>query len=92
MNKKELAAAFGKLTKAESKAAAERGVQAFVDIIVSEVAAGRDVRIGGLGVFEQVYRKGRKARNPSTGEPIETQGKKAPRFRAAKDFKDKVAQ
>jgi nucleoid DNA-binding protein len=41
-------------------------------------------------VFEQVYRKGRKARNPSTGESIEVAGRKAPRFRAAKEFKTAV--
>ncbi|WP_424533707.1 HU family DNA-binding protein [Sphaerisporangium viridialbum] len=92
MNKAELIEEFGKRTGAASKAAAKRHVQAFIDIIVGEVVGGGEVRIGGLGVFEQVYRKGRKARNPSTGEPIETQGRKAPRFRASNDFKNQVAQ
>jgi hypothetical protein len=43
-----------------------RGVGAFIDIIdliASTVASGKEVRIGGLGMFERDYRKSREARN-----------------------------
>ncbi|MEU7891765.1 HU family DNA-binding protein [Nonomuraea sp. NPDC049152] len=90
MNKAELAEAWGTRTGAPSMAAAKRGVQAFIDIIVGTVASGDEVRIGGLGVFERGYSKARAARNPNTGEEIDVPGKWVMRFRASKGAKDAV--
>ncbi|WP_433214295.1 HU family DNA-binding protein [Microtetraspora malaysiensis] len=90
MNKKELVEAFRQRTDAPSRAAAERSVEALIDIIVGTVAAAGEVRIGGLGVFERVYREGRAARNPNTGDKINVPGHFVFRFRAAKDAKDAI--
>ncbi|MEU7911390.1 HU family DNA-binding protein [Microbispora bryophytorum] len=81
MNKAGLIEEWGKRTDAPSKTAAKRGVEAFIDIIVGTVAAGGEVRIGGLGVFERDYREAREARNPNTNEVVEVPGKWVMRFR-----------
>ncbi|WP_327583328.1 HU family DNA-binding protein [Nonomuraea sp. NBC_00507] len=90
MNKAELIEQWGTRTGAPTKAAAERAVQAFIDIIVSSVATGEEVRIGGLGVFDRVYRKARIARDPNTNEEISVPGKWVMRFRPGKGAKDAV--
>lgn len=81
MNKAELIEEWGNRTSAPSKAAAKRSVEAFIDIIVATVATGEEVRIGGLGVFERVYRKSREARDPNTNQAIAVPGKWVMRFR-----------
>ncbi|WP_214317109.1 HU family DNA-binding protein [Nonomuraea sediminis] len=90
MNKADLAEEWGKRADAPSKAAAKRGVEAFIEVIRGTVATGEEIRIGGLGVFERVYRKGRVARDPNTGDEINVPGKWVMRFRPAKEAKDAV--
>ncbi|MFI9841596.1 HU family DNA-binding protein [Nonomuraea sp. NPDC051941] len=84
MNKADGIEEFRQRTDAPSRAAAARSVEAFIDIIVGTVAAGREVRIGGLGVFERAYHRARVRRNPNTNEAIEVPGKWVMRFRPAK--------
>ncbi|MEV1170139.1 HU family DNA-binding protein [Nonomuraea sp. NPDC049784] len=90
MNKADVVEEFRQRTDAPSRAAAARSVEAFIDIIRATVATGQEVRIGGLGVFERVYRKAREARDPNTNEPIDVPGKWTIRFRPAKEAKDAV--
>ncbi|MEV0994344.1 HU family DNA-binding protein [Nonomuraea sp. NPDC050202] len=90
MNKRDLVQEFFTRTGVPSEAAAERAVQAFIDIIVSSVATGEEVRIGGLGVFDRVYRKARVAQDPNTGEAVDVPGKWVMRFRPGKRAKDAV--
>ena len=90
MKKSELVlaiAAEAGLTKAD----AERALNAFVLTVRTEVEAGNKVNIAGIGSFEKVFRKARKGVNPSTGESITIAAKHAPKFKAAKPFKDLVA-
>ena len=87
MNKKQLiesVAAEHELSIAEAK----RTIESFLNTIVSEVAKGTKVSIAGLGIFSNVERKARKGINPSTGESIQIAAKNAPKFKAAKPFKD----
>ncbi|MEV0379733.1 HU family DNA-binding protein [Nonomuraea sp. NPDC050643] len=91
MNKAELIEEWGKRTEAPSKAAAKRSVEALIGIVTSTVAAGQEVRIGGLGVFERVYRKARVRRNPNTNEVIDVPGKWVMRFRPATKVKAAVS-
>jgi nucleoid DNA-binding protein len=91
MNKAELIEEYAKRTDAPSKAAAKRSIEAFIDIIVSTVASGQEVRIGGLGVFERAYRKAREARDPNTNAPIKVPGKWVMRFRPAKQANEAVS-
>mgnify|MGYP001506541208 CR=1 FL=1 len=54
-----------------SKKAALEAVEAVVDVIIREVAAGNKVGITGFGTFERVDRAARTGRNPQTGAEIE---------------------
>ncbi len=73
-----------------TKADAERAVEAMIDGIVSSLAAGEEVSIAGLGIFEAKMRAARTGRNPRTGEAIEIKAMRVPKFRAAKALKDAV--
>ena len=89
MNKAQLIEAIASqtnLTKAES----ERALNAFIATILSETSKGNKVAVSGLGAFERIQRKARKGINPSTGESIQIAAKNAPKFKAAKAFKDAV--
>jgi DNA-binding protein HU-beta len=73
-----------------TKADAERAMQTVIDSITNSLAAGEEVSIAGLGIFEAKMRKARTARNPRTGEAIQVPAMRVPRFRAAKALKDAV--
>ena len=90
MKKSELVLAIA-TTAGLTKADAERALNAFISTITSEVNKGTKVAVSGLGSFERVNRKARKGINPSTGESIQIKAKNAPKFKAAKAFKDLVA-
>ncbi|MFG3438397.1 HU family DNA-binding protein [Nonomuraea sp. NPDC047897] len=90
MNKAHVIEEWGARTGAPTRAAAERAVEAFIDIIVKTVASGEEVRIGGLGVFDRVYHKARVARDPNTGASVNVPGKWGMRFRPGKRAKDAV--
>ncbi|GAA4946533.1 nucleoid DNA-binding protein [Nonomuraea thailandensis] len=90
MNKADIIEEFRQRTNAPSRAAAARGVQAFIDIIVGTVAAGGEARVGGLGVFDRSYHKATARRNPNTNEVVEVPGKWVMRFKAATKVKAAV--
>ena len=73
------------------KAAANRALDAVVDVITSNVASGQKVQIPGLGTFEPRERSAREGRNPQTGETIQIAATTAPGFKAATAFKNAVA-
>lgn len=73
------------------RAAAGTAVEAMVDLIIREVAAGGRVTITGFGTFERVDRAPRTGRNPRTGELVPIEGTSTPRFRPGTLFKDVVA-
>ncbi|MCK5788109.1 MAG: HU family DNA-binding protein [Chlamydiia bacterium] len=89
MNKAQLVEALASKTGA-SKADAERSLNAFIETILEQTAKGTKVAVSGLGSFERVQRKARKGINPATKEVIQIKAKKAPKFKAAKAFKDAV--
>lgn len=89
MNKSELIEALA--PRLGGRAEAATAVEAMVDVILREVAAGRTVGITGFGTFEKVDRAPRTGRNPRTGEPVPIEGTSSPRFRPGAYFKDVVA-
>ena len=89
MNKAELVEILASKTGA-SKADAERALNAFIETILEQTAKGKKIAVSGLGSFERVQRKARKGINPATKEVIQIEAKKAPKFKAAKAFKDAV--
>ena len=89
MNKVELVAAIAKqtgLTKKDSEAA----VNAFTDVVSSQLAKNDKVQLIGFGTFEVSHRAAREGRNPQTGETMKIAASKAPRFKAGKALKDLV--
>ncbi len=74
-----------------SKAAAKRFVEAFTDTVADALKKGDKVTLVGFGTFSVTERKPRKGRNPRSGEVIDIPGGKAPKFKAGKALKDKVA-
>mmetsp|Transcript_29095 Transcript_29095/g.66688 ORF Transcript_29095/g.66688 Transcript_29095/m.66688 type:complete len:145 (-) Transcript_29095:68-502(-) len=75
-------------TKKESEAA----LAAVLETIQEEVAAGKKIQLLGFGNFKLNHRKGRKGRNPRTGEEIQIKASNTPSFTASKAFKDMVNQ
>lgn len=73
-----------------TKADAERAVETMVDSIVNGLKEGQEVSIAGLGIFSTKMRPARTGRNPRTGESIQIQAMRVPKFRAAKGLKDAV--
>ena len=90
MNKAQLVEALAKEAKV-SKAEAERVLNAFISVTVSSVKKGNKVTVAGLGSFEKTRRAARTGINPATKQKIKIAAKNAPKFKAAKAFKDAVA-
>lgn len=89
MNKTELIAAMA--DKAEiSKKDAEKALTAFTNIVADTLVDGDRVSITGFGTFEVVERAARTGRNPQTGESIQIQASKSPKFKAGKALKDAI--
>ena len=89
MNKTELVAAIANetgLTKKDSEAA----VKAFIDVVSEELKKGRKVQLVGFGTFEISQRAAREGRNPQTGDAMEIQASRTPKFKAGKALKDLV--
>ena len=81
-------AVHGKL--GTTKVAAEEAVDTVISTIIDNLRQGDEVSIAGLGIFSVKQRAARTARNPRTGETIQIQAMKVPKFRAAKALKEAV--
>ena len=89
MNKKELVDAIAGKTDS-SGAAADRAVNALIEIISDTLKKGDSLTLPGFGTFEVRERAARKGRNPQTGEEIEISASKVPAFKPGKALKDAV--
>ena len=72
-------------------AEAGRALDAVLETIVQQTAAGEKVSLTGFGVFERVHRSARMVRNPATGSRTPKDAMFVPRFRAGLLFKRAVA-
>lgn len=88
MNKNDLIDAVEKKTNL-SKKDCKNAVEVTLGTIKKNVKNG--VQIVGFGSFKVVRRKGRKGRNPRTGEPITIKAKNVVKFTPGKEFKSAVA-
>ncbi|MCL2703775.1 MAG: HU family DNA-binding protein [Defluviitaleaceae bacterium] len=89
MNKAELISAIVEktgLTKKET----EKTLKAFEEVVSEELVKGGKVQLVGFGTFDVSDRVARTGRNPQTGEPMNIEASKAPRFKAGKVLKDAV--
>ena len=89
MNKGDLVGAVAKDLK-ESKAAAERAVNAVLDNMKKGLKKDKKVQLVGFGTFEVRKRKARKGRNPRTGEAITIKARKSVGFKAGQALKSSV--
>ncbi len=66
-------------------------VDALIATVASELAAGNDVMLPGLGKFSFTDRAARTGRNPATGEELQIAAKRAPKFTAATALKNALS-
>ena len=71
-----------------SKAAAGRALEATLGAVTGTLKKGGSVSLVGFGTFTVTARAKRTGRNPRTGETIEIDGAKVPKFRPGKALKD----
>jgi DNA-binding protein HU-beta len=77
-------------TVGETKASAERALNAVLQGIQHGLKKDKQVSLVGFGSFTVRRREGRMGRNPQTGEPIKIKASKTVTFKAGKALKDAV--
>ncbi len=83
-----LASRFPNLMAAD----AQISVTEILDAIGKTMANGDRVEIRGFGSFTLNYRPTRTARNPKTGESVQTTAKHVPHFKPGKEMRELVEQ
>lgn len=74
-----------------SKAQAERGVKAVLNILHDQLVAGESVQFNGFGTFSTRINKPREGRNPQTGEAIHIPETRVAKFAPGAGLKKDVA-
>jgi DNA-binding protein HU-beta len=69
---------------------AKRALDATLDAIGAQMAAGNEVRLTGFGKFSVSHREARTGRNPQTGESMQIAAKNVPKFSAGAELKKAV--
>ena len=90
MNKKELVSAIADQSELSKEKANEVVDSLFVHIEAS-LKKGEEVRIPGFGTFKVSHRAARTGLNPQTKQPIQLPATTVPRFTAAKNLKEAIA-
>jgi DNA-binding protein HU-beta len=72
----------------ESKAKAEKAVNAVIDAVKDGIKKDGKVQLVGFGTFTVKKRKARTGRNPQTGEQIKIKASKTIGFKPGKTLKD----
>lgn len=75
----------------KSKSDVKAITEAFLATVVSEVVQGNAVELRGFGTFSSVDTKERKGRNPQTGEALQIEAGRKPKFKVGKQFKEAVS-
>ncbi len=68
----------------------EAAIKTIFESMLDALEDGRRIEIRGFGSFSLRYRLPRLARNPKTGEQVQTEGKYALHFKPGKELRDKV--
>ena len=90
MTKKEFIALYAEKANFETKADAERKLDAVLDLFEEVLVKGEEVNFTGWGKFEVKETAARVGRNPKTGEELQILAKKVVKFKAGKGLADKV--
>ena len=86
MNKQEFAEAMQHKAGLASRAEAERALEAIVETLTADLAAGGSTTLRGFGTFKVKDVKERRGRNPATGKPLVVKAHRAVRFSPGKDL------
>jgi len=88
MNKVELVKAIGEKAEGITKKDIEAILSTFVDVVEDTVATGEKVTLVGFGTFER--RETKASEGVMNGKAWTKDAGFAPKFKAGKEFKDKV--
>jgi len=88
MKKPDLVEKVKELAGLESKAAAERAVNAFLEGIEAGLKKDGEVQLIGFGTFRVKERPARDGRNVKTGEKIRIKASKTVTFKVGQSLKD----
>lgn len=69
---------------------AREALEATIEAVTDELAAGGEVSLAGFGKFSVSQRAARQGRNPATGETITIAASKAAKFSAASALKKRL--
>jgi DNA-binding protein HU-beta len=69
---------------------AREALEAAIEAVADELAAGGEVALAGFGKFSVSDRAARQGRNPATGETINIAASKAAKFSAASALKSRL--
>ena len=72
------------------KRSVEKVIDCFLNTIVAELSRDHKVRLSGFGTFENAVYKPRQLKSPITGTVTSLEGRVIPKFKPAKDVRDKV--
>ncbi len=89
MTKNELAEKVAERTGLASSQA-RQAVEATIETVSDELAAGGEVALAGFGKFSISHRAARQGRNPATGQTIDIAASKAAKFSAASALKSRL--
>ena len=90
MTKKELANLLQVKGVFETKAEAERKLDAILDTMEDTLVSGENINFIGWGKLEVVQRAPRIGRNPKTGEEVQIEARKSVKFKAGKGLLEKL--
>lgn len=65
-------------------------VNGFMNAVKRALCNEEHIELRGFGTFKVQHRKGRTARNPRTGEPVEVPPRAVPVFKPSRLFRDEV--
>jgi DNA-binding protein HU-beta len=88
MTKEDLVNEIGKALK--NREQAEAALNSFLNNITDTLRAGDSVTLTGFGTFKVINRKARKGRNPQTGEVIQIEAKRVPKFTVGKKLAEAI--
>ncbi|MBL0708530.1 MAG: HU family DNA-binding protein [Sulfurimonas sp.] len=75
----------------KTKIEAEAAIKAFTQAVTTALVNKEDVSLVGFGSFNTILQKGKSGKIPNTDKTYTTQDKMAPKFKAGKGLKDRVA-
>ena len=73
-----------------NKREAKDFIDAFFDLIGSQLVDGQDAKISGFGNFEVRTKSARPGRNPRTGEPVTIPPRRVITFKTSGQLKEKI--